>query len=84
MARRRSPASVQLPSSSTTHGRSADRGVPCRSTHSRSRDRHAGGYIADDVIATAVFLAISLEKPILIEGRPAWARLRSRRRSTTS
>jgi MoxR-like ATPase len=31
---------------------------------------HAGGYIADDVIATAVFLAISLEKPILIEGPP--------------
>ena len=30
----------------------------------------AGGYVADDVIATAVFLAASMEKPILIEGPP--------------
>jgi len=30
----------------------------------------AGGYIADEVIATAVFLAASMEKPILIEGPP--------------
>ena len=30
----------------------------------------AGGYIADDAIATAVFLAIRMEKPILIEGPP--------------
>ena len=29
-----------------------------------------GGYIADDAIATAVFLAIRMEKPILIEGPP--------------
>ncbi len=29
-----------------------------------------GGYIADEVIATAVFLAASMEKPILIEGPP--------------
>ncbi|MRR34761.1 MoxR family ATPase [bacterium] len=29
-----------------------------------------GGYIADDTIATAVFLAIRMEKPILIEGPP--------------
>ena len=40
---------------------------------------HAGGYIADDAIATAVFLALRMEKPILIEGppvsgRPAWQR----------
>jgi MoxR-like ATPase len=31
---------------------------------------HAGGYIADDAIATAVFLALRMEKPILIEGPP--------------
>lgn len=30
----------------------------------------AEGYIADDAIATAVFLAIRMEKPILIEGPP--------------
>lgn len=30
----------------------------------------AGGYIADEAIATAVFLAIRMEKPILIEGPP--------------
>ena len=30
----------------------------------------AGGYIADDAIATAVFLALRMEKPILIEGPP--------------
>lgn len=30
----------------------------------------AGGYIADDAIATAVYLAIRMEKPILIEGPP--------------
>jgi len=31
---------------------------------------HTGGYIADDAIATAVFLALRMEKPILIEGPP--------------
>jgi len=30
----------------------------------------SGGYIADEAIATAVFLAIKMEKPILIEGPP--------------
>lgn len=30
----------------------------------------ASGYIADDAIATAVFLALRMEKPILIEGPP--------------
>ena len=30
----------------------------------------AGGYIADDAIATAVFLALRMEKPILLEGPP--------------
>ena len=29
-----------------------------------------GGYLADDAIATAVFLALRMEKPILIEGPP--------------
>lgn len=29
-----------------------------------------GGYIADDAIVTAVFLALRMEKPILIEGPP--------------
>jgi MoxR-like ATPase len=29
-----------------------------------------GGYIADETIATAVFLALCMEKPILIEGPP--------------
>jgi len=31
---------------------------------------NTGGYIADDAIATAVFLALHMEKPILIEGPP--------------
>jgi len=31
---------------------------------------HTGGYIADNAIATAVFLALRMEKPILIEGPP--------------
>lgn len=30
----------------------------------------SGGYIADETIATAVFLALRMEKPILIEGPP--------------
>jgi len=30
----------------------------------------SGGYIADEAIATAVFLALHMEKPILIEGPP--------------
>jgi MoxR-like ATPase len=30
----------------------------------------AGGYIADEAIATAVFLAVTMEKPILLEGPP--------------
>lgn len=30
----------------------------------------AGGYIADEAIATAVFLALRMQKPILIEGPP--------------
>jgi len=35
-----------------------------------SRTLRAGGYVGDEVIATSVFLATSLEKPILIEGPP--------------
>jgi MoxR-like ATPase len=31
---------------------------------------HTGGYIADEAISTAVFLAMRMEKPILIEGPP--------------
>ena len=31
---------------------------------------HRGGYIADETISTAVFLALRMEKPILIEGPP--------------
>ena len=31
---------------------------------------HSGGYVADEAIATAVFLALKMEKPILIEGPP--------------
>ena len=31
---------------------------------------HAAHYIADDVIATAVYLAATMEKPILVEGPP--------------
>ena len=37
------------------------------------------GYIAEPAIATAVFLARALRKPLLIEGTPAWARPRSPR-----
>ncbi len=33
-------------------------------------DLKRGGYIADEAIATAVFLALRMEKPILIEGPP--------------
>jgi MoxR-like ATPase len=31
---------------------------------------HEGGYVCDEVIATSVYLAASMEKPILIEGPP--------------
>ena len=31
---------------------------------------NTNGYIADDTIATAVFLALRMEKPILVEGPP--------------
>ena len=31
---------------------------------------HSGGYIADEAISTAVFLALRMDKPILIEGPP--------------
>lgn len=41
-----------------------------RSVDEVRRTLQAGGYIADDVIATAVYLAAAMEKPILIEGPP--------------
>ena len=37
------------------------------------------GYIAEPAIATAVFLALEMKKPLLIEGDAAWARPRSPR-----
>lgn len=40
-------------------------------TEQEVKDRlQSGGYIADEAIATAVFLALRMEKPILIEGPP--------------
>jgi MoxR-like ATPase len=41
-----------------------------RSVDEVRRTLQAGGYIADEVIATAVYLAAAMEKPILIEGPP--------------
>ena len=42
------------------------------------------GYLADDAIATTVFLADALGKPLLVEGPPAPARPSSRRPSPTA
>ena len=39
------------------------------------------GYIADRELATTVYLAQALEKPLLLEGEAASARPNSRRRS---
>jgi len=36
----------------------------------------AHDYICDRALATIVFLAMKLEKPILLEAKLAWARLR--------
>ncbi|BDG05576.1 AAA family ATPase [Anaeromyxobacter oryzae] len=44
--------------------------MPLSSVEKVRRTLQAGGYVADDVIATAVFLSVSMEKPILIEGPP--------------
>jgi MoxR-like ATPase len=44
--------------------------MPLSSVDQVRKTLHAGGYIADEVIATSVFLAASMEKPILIEGPP--------------
>jgi MoxR-like ATPase len=44
--------------------------VPLSSVEQVQKTLHAGGYVADEVIATAVYLAVKLEKPILIEGPP--------------
>jgi MoxR-like ATPase len=44
--------------------------VPLSSVEQVQATLQAGGYIADEVIATAVFLATRMEKPILIEGPP--------------
>lgn len=41
-----------------------------RSVDEVRRTLQAGGYVADEVIATAVYLAAAMEKPILIEGPP--------------
>jgi MoxR-like ATPase len=40
------------------------------SAHDVKNLLRSGGYIADEAIATAVFLALKMEKPILIEGPP--------------
>lgn len=44
--------------------------MPLSTVDQVRRTLETGGYIADEVIATAVFLAASMEKPILIEGPP--------------
>lgn len=44
--------------------------MPLSSVDQVRKTLQAGGYIGDDVIATAVFLSVTLEKPILIEGPP--------------
>jgi len=44
--------------------------VPLSTVDQVRKTLETGGYIADEVIATAVFLAASMEKPILIEGPP--------------
>jgi MoxR-like ATPase len=44
--------------------------MPLSSVEQVRRTLQAGGYVADEVIATAVFLSVSMEKPILIEGPP--------------
>ena len=36
-------------------------------------------YVTDAAIATSVHLAMTLKKPLLIEGTPAWARPKWRR-----
>jgi MoxR-like ATPase len=38
------------------------------------------GYLADRGLSTAVYLAATLEQPLLLEGEAAWARPRSRGR----
>ena len=37
-------------------------------------------YLADDGLATALFLSVRLPQPLLLEGRPGWARRREPRR----
>lgn len=44
--------------------------MPLSSVEQVEKTLLAGGYICDEVIATSVFLAASMEKPILIEGPP--------------
>jgi MoxR-like ATPase len=44
--------------------------VPLSTVEQVRKTLESGGYIADEIIATAVFLAASMEKPILIEGPP--------------
>jgi len=44
--------------------------VPLSTVEQVRKTLETGGYIADEVIATAVFLAARMEKPILIEGPP--------------
>ncbi len=44
--------------------------VPMISEQQVKDDLKRGGYIADEAIATAVFLSLRMEKPILIEGPP--------------
>ena len=41
-------------------------------------------YLPDRGLATAVFLALAMQRPLLLEGRPASARRRSARRSPAS
>jgi MoxR-like ATPase len=44
--------------------------MPLSSVEQVKNTLQAGGYVADDVIATAVYLSASMEKPILVEGPP--------------
>src|SRR5512132_3968299 len=44
--------------------------MPLSSVEQVQSTLHAGGYICDETIATSVFLSVSMEKPILIEGPP--------------
>ena len=78
---RRGPIATRARGAQMEHKTAMDKQLPAASIEAVTSGLASVGYIASQQIATAVYLAERIEKPILVKGRRASARPNSPRRS---